>query len=278
MRNGVDFDKMKRRLDQKLGASVAKIHDFEPVTAGLTKDAKPTLFKVIATFTGSETKQDMYLAVAKAANNKLSPVEGSFRKIAGSNAHVGYVTANLEIKPYTSDELKHMKVMASNLLMDENDTSLWEVRSGKDSAKFLVRHQEDDLSGAIELSSVKYVNRDFSVPELSRLAVDAIQVNQAVVFVNPRTEEISSGMVVSSTDEFIVVADFNDKKKVTIPTDLVVEVASVDFDTIKENFVEVSAPQVFSESSMEDYYFKVYGYDQNYWEKFKAILESRATI
>ncbi len=279
MRNGIDFEKMHRRVMSKVGKSVAKLHDFSPVVAS-AEDESPRVFKVVATFANlvhDADRTSMYTALAAATGNKASPIEGSFRPVPGTRAFVGFVSKNGEVRPYETAAVASMKVMASNLLMDEKDHSLWEVRSN-DDAKYLVRHQEDDLSDLLALASVRIDNRELDIPVIASLGYSDAREQDCVVYVNPTTVEVSHGMVVASTGDSVKIVDITSKETLTIASDFVVEVASFNFDEMKGGFKEVAAPQEDTVLGMEDYWFKVFGQYPAYWAEFKKMLDSRATV
>lgn len=277
---GIDYDKMRRRVMKKVGEAVAKLYDFAPVTASVSEEEVPSIFKVVATFStigSSVNKESLFHALATATGHKASPIENSFRQIPGTNAYVGFVSKNGEVRPYETAAVEKMKVMASNLLMDDEDHSLWEVRSN-DTAKFLVRHQEDDLNDLLALASVKITNRDFNVPVLSSLGFADARVNECAVYVNPNTVSVGYGMVVASEDNSIRVVDLETKETASINNDFIVELASFSLDEIKGQFKEVAAPEAESVLGMEEYWKQVLGYDAAYWAEFKKILDSRATV
>lgn len=280
MKNGIDFNKMASRLRKTTGAETfAKLHDFSPVAASAMDPEGPaSLFKVVVTFSKPADKQDLYRAVAAATNNRVAPVEASFRHIPGTSAYVGFVAHNSEVREYETASVEKMKVMASNLLMDEQDHSLWEVRSNGD-AKFLTRHAEDDLSSLVSLASVRVDNRQFGVPVLSSLGVAAPVVNEAMVYVNPKTACVSHAIIIAECEDGEIEAiDMDSLERVKVDPELVVEMASFNADEVMAEFPEVAAPDGYTAPTMEAYYKQVFGYDAAYWAEFKKILDSRATI
>ena len=277
MKNGIDFQKMAARVKKATGAETfAKLHDFVPVTASVD-GVTPSVFKVVVTFSKDADKQALHRAVAAATQNKVAPVEASFRPIPGTKAFVGFVARNAEVREYETAAVEGMKVMASNLLMDEKDHSLWEVRSN-DDAKYLVRHQEDDLSDLLALASVRIDNRELDIPVIASLGYSDAREQDCVVYVNPTTVEVSHGMVVASTGDSVKLVDITSKETLTVAADFVVEVASFNFDEMKGGFKEVAAPQEDTVLGMEDYWFKVFGQYPAYWAEFKKMLNSRATV
>ena len=237
----------------------------------------PSVFKVVVTFSKDADKQALHRAVAAATQNKVAPVEASFRPIPGTKAFVGFVARNAEVREYETAAVEGMKVMASNLLMDESDKSLWEVRSNGD-AKFLTRHAEDDLNELVALASVRLDNRTFGVPVLSSLGTPEAVVNEAVVFVNPETACVQHAIIIAACDGEIEAVDMDSLERVKVNPETVVEMASFDAKEVVAAFPEIAAPENYNAPTMEAYYKQVFGYDAAYWAEFKKILDSRATI
>lgn len=276
MRNGIDYAKMKRRVTAKVGQAVAKLYDFEPVTASV-KEGKAEVFKVVATFSGfSETpaKKDLFNALASATDCKAAPIENSFRKIPSSNSYVGFMAKNYEVRVY---EPEGMRVLASNLLMDETDNSLWEVRSN-DDAKFLVRQQEDDLSDLVALASVKVANRNLEVPVLSSLSTPVARENEVAAYVDEKTLEVSYGIILAANEEEAQIINMETKEVANVKAEYIIELASFDYKETQKEFSAVAVPEIETASSMEDYWFKVYGQFPEFWAEFKKILEDRAVV
>src|SRR5271167_1679662 len=97
-----------------------------------------TLAKVIVSFTGSQSKEELRSALLEKFDGLAAPVEDSFR-IVKAGVAVGFVRANKEVRVVSDKEIRaSYKVMSSNIMMDNDDKSLWEVREGK-AGKFLAR-------------------------------------------------------------------------------------------------------------------------------------------
>ncbi len=279
MRNGIDYTKMAARVKRATGSTTfARLHDFAPIK---TSDEAATVFKVVATFTGANDSQAMFHAIAAATDFKVAPIETSFRPIPGTEAYVGFVVANAEVREYTTETAGKMKVMASNLLMDEADHTLWEVRSNG-SNKFLTRHAEDDLSELVALCNVRVDNRQLGIPVLSSLGLPAPVVQEAIVFVDAVTASVRHGIVIAAEgcegDCDIDVVDMESLERVKVDPELVVEMASFDSAEVLASFPEIAAPEGQSLPTMEAYYKQVFGYDAAYWTEFKKILDGRASI
>src|ERR1700676_2545328 len=118
-----------------------------------------TLAKVIVSFTGKQTKDELRASLLQKFDGLAAPVEDSFR-IVKAGVAVGFIRANKEVRVVNDKELRaSYRVMSSNIMMDNADKSLWEIREGK-AGKFLARHGHEDLSELVNAS----VNRRSDVP------------------------------------------------------------------------------------------------------------------
>ena len=102
---------------------VATLHDSAPITANL--------HKVLITLSSpSNDRAKNYQAIANLFKNEAAAVVGSFRVVPSSREHVlvGFITKNVETREVTTASLDKFKVMAGNLLMDTEDSSLWELK------------------------------------------------------------------------------------------------------------------------------------------------------
>ena len=121
---------------QGLSAVTAAITDYELITAKLAR--------VVVAFTGRQTKDQLTETLAKQMGYMGTPVENSFRMLKAGVA-VGYVRANQELRATSEKEIRAgYQVMASNILMSNDDRTLWEVKTGA-SGTFLARQGQEDL-------------------------------------------------------------------------------------------------------------------------------------
>src|SRR5271167_4097532 len=153
-----------------------------------------TLAKVLVSFTGNQTKEELRASLLQKFDGLAAPVEDSFR-IVKAGVAVGFIRANKEIRVVSDKELRaSYKVMSSNIMMDDADKSLWEIREGK-AGKFLARHGHEDLSELVNAS----VHRRSDIPALRSLQIAKAASGEFVSFVS-KSGDMDHGFVVASND------------------------------------------------------------------------------
>ena len=293
------------RLASRINTVVANIVDYRMVT--------PTLAQVVATFNTTETTRDSLIqAVAAATDNKAAPIEGSFRSLSsyGNPAMVGFVSVNRETRPYEEAAAKKMTALASNMLMDAVDDSLWEVRSDGSGNKMLCRQDGDSLQGLMETARIRMPR----APKLDNVLA-GVDTGNFVAFVDPATENLRFGYVLATGLEIapvptggidldpmdrqnaveVLPLDFGpdntsdevigegnriaqrlieDNAPVTIPASLIVESANLNGD---DKVAEVAAPGNFTnKQSLLDYYKRLYTYSPEYYSQLTKIINNHA--
>ena len=180
-----------------------------------------TLAKVIVSFTGKQTKDQLRAALQDKFNNLAAPVEDSFRIIKAGVA-VGFVRANKEVRVVNDKELRaSYRVMSSNIMMDNDDKSLWEVRQGK-AGKFLARHGHEDLSELVNAS----VNRRTDIPALRHIQIAKAASGEFVSFVS-KTGDMDHGFVVASSDKQLKIVSTTSDTAVVVDYDVVTAISPV---------------------------------------------------
>lgn len=188
----MDKSTIADRLIARVGSTTAaSITSFELVT--------PTLAKVVASFSSVDKgRNELLSAVAKATDHRAAPVEGSFRTVSsyGNPAMVGFVKLNRETRPYEESAASKMVALASNMLMDETDDSLWDVRTDGNGGKMLCRQQSDALQQLMETARI----RDSRAPKMTSILSSA-DTGNFVSYVDPDSEELRYGYVVATSLE-----------------------------------------------------------------------------
>ncbi|QRE00281.1 hypothetical protein [Burkholderia phage BCSR5] len=180
----------------QLSTKTLSITDFKMVKASASPRETKTLAKVIIAFTGRMTKDEIQEAITAKLNRLAAPVENSFRIIKAGVA-VGFVRANKEIRvPESKEQLRaNYRVMSSNILMDNNDKTLWAVKQGA-GGTYLTRHGEDDLSELVNAS----VYRRNDVPGLSQVAMAGAARGELAAFVDA-TGDMDYGFVTATSKD-----------------------------------------------------------------------------
>jgi hypothetical protein len=297
------------RLASRISTVAATVVDYRMVT--------PTLAQVVATFNTIDTdRHSLATAVGAALNNGAAPIEGSFRTLSsyGNPAMVGFVTVNRETRPFEEASTKGMVALASNMLMDAKDDSLWEVRSDGSGNKMLCRQEADSLHGLMETARVR-------VPRAPKLdnVMAGVDRGNFVAFVDPQTETLRYGYVLATDleitpapaggldldpqdrqnavevlpfDEAVMSQPDNtsdeatgdgnriaerlleDNAPVTVPASLIVESANFNGD---DKVAEVATPtNGINKQSLLDYYKRLYSYSPDYYAQVTKIINNHA--
>jgi hypothetical protein len=180
-----------------------------------------TLAKVMICFTGKQTKDQIRAALTEKFDGLAAPVDDSFR-IVKAGVAVGFVRANKEVRVVNDKELRaSYKVMSSNIMMDDSDKSLWEIKEGK-AGKFLARHGNEDLS---ELVSAN-VNRRQDIPALRHLQIAKAAPGEFLSYVS-KTGDLDHGFVVAASDKQVKVVSCTSKMPEVVAYDVVTAISPV---------------------------------------------------
>ena len=217
----------------------------------------PRLAKVIISFTGDPSAEWMKAELSKKLDYLATPIAASFKKIQTGVA-VGFVRANKAVRYVAQDEIKAgYRVMSSNILMDNNDKSLWDVKEGQ-GGKYLARHGKEDLTALV--ASAVYRRTD--KPALRQLTIAKASASEFVAFVD-QEGDMDYGFAVGTSDEKVKVVSFNRRIPVTVGYDQVVSIQPI--TVAREIAKEVQAAMTPAEKKDAiSYYQKLYGYSPEY--------------
>lgn len=242
----------------------------------------PKLAKVVVAYTGDVDCDFVQMELSRVLNGKGKPVEGSFRKasIEGiGNVAVGYIRANREVRMPSSMELKaSYKVMSSNILMSNEDRSLWEVKRGK-NATYLTRHGNDDLSELLDVCTASV--HPMSTETHAVNASVKPEKYDLVAFVN-NIGDLDYGFALASDSISTKVVAYSSKSAIVVPNSAIIESREFRIDPIIaksiKNRVEATT-QDGSTADMEEYYRELYSYNPEYMEEvIQAIREMAQSI
>lgn len=240
----------------------------------------PTLARVVLSWTGQQPdRSEVAASIAGLFNGLASPVESSFRSLQSGpvSVAIGFVKANREVKEYTSEIAANQgryKAMASNLLMDREDQSLWEVHSGS-TGKFLVKKGNEDLSELVHLATA----RKATLPTLAQVASVPAEVQEFAAFVDPTVQEVMHGYIVGRADggKVHVLAFEGDGQDQEIPEDLLVEVVNLDGKDQEAAKIKMSAEVASDRGAMVSYYTKLFGsYAPEYLKSVINMIDSHS--
>lgn len=269
----LDLDKIVAGLTKKSNGLSLNVHDFQPINAQLAR-------VVLTVNTLDVSSEELYHAVCAKFNEQVSPVAGSFRKLASTvmPAIHGFVARNNEVIPYTKESAGRFRQTASNILMDKQDESLWTMRKTA-SGTFLVRDVNSEIGELVQLAKSNSV-RHQRVPTCASVVVPALEVGEIAAFVNPDVCELEHGYVIATLNEgsHYEIATLGESQSQPIASDLIIAAAFPN-GTDKE-----AAPQVASVSNMmdkqalKDYYQKLWSYAPAYYEKFTQAIDALAVM
>ncbi len=259
---------MKDNLQFNLG------NDFNTDTVAIVdyKMMNNELARVILSFSGDLNKSKIKAAVAEMTNNRASIVENSFRVIA-KNTAVGYLRANQEIRRVDDKEIRaHYLTASANVLMSNEDNSLWEVKKVGD-ATYLAKQNEEDLSDAVEAVLSRSA---LQAPRLLALAAVKPEKHDLVAFVTDHGD-MAYGFVTSLNDKACKVVANCAKNPMIVSTDRIVSSSQVEIDAATDKIVRKRV-LASDKSSMVDYYSELLSYDQAYMSQVINMINDMAFV
>ena len=235
----------------------------------------PELARVIVSFTSLSSRPENFAAVQRALGETASPIEGTFIELDGTRALtpqlLGWVRRNQQIKEVSSAEMSSLKVMASNLLMDPSDESLWELRASGNS-KYLVRRDNEDLSELVETAKLNRTN----TPVLARIQPSAVDRFDMVSFVDDSRLSVRYGAVASVMGDNVKVMPLDTKVPEVISASTVI--LGLNFRE-QANNLDVKVPtEDATQDAMIRYYQKVFGYSPEFMDQIADIIKDRTTF
>jgi hypothetical protein len=238
----------------------------------------PKLARVVAAFTGKHTRDTLTESITAQLKHLATPVENSFRLIKDSVA-VGFIRANTEVRVLEDkNELRtKYKTMASNIMMDNKDKTLWEVKEGA-GGKFLARHGTEDLSELVESA----VYRRHDVPRLANLATASAAPKEFVAFAS-HSGDMDYGFCVAANAQrqAIKVVSTNTNSVVTIPCDAVATVLPVGaFKIPLSAHKRITAAGISREGhdNLIEYYTRLYSYNREYLDLYIEQINTLAVV
>lgn len=227
----------------------------------------PTLAKVILSYTGKVSREFLHDEVSRLFDGQVSLVKASVKKIKEGVA-VGFVKANRAVRVVSDKEIKAYRMMGSNMLMDESDKSLWEVRKGAGGSKFLAKHGQEDLTALVQ--AARFSRPD--VPKLSALTIARAGRNELVSFVDEEGD-VDHGFTLGTSDDKVKVLSFQRRVPLTVDYDSVVSIHPVNVDAGVHAAVMASlSPEEKKQANA--YWTRLYSYDPEYMrETIKQVNE-----
>jgi hypothetical protein len=271
-----DLSRVAGKLqDRVLSNNVVALHDYR-----LTQDKR--LAKIVLSFTAKpESTQEAANLVRSTFKNKVDLLPFSFREIAtpAAFAVTGYVKPNRPVKPY--DNNGQYMTMASNILMDKHDESLWEVRETA-AGKMLCRQEDENLSELFELARTRKVG----MPRLSDFTTASVPISQNtfVCYASSQQQRVRYGYILANSylsnsvnpdDEYSILPfDADNKIEDAVPAEQIIEAASLNRTDAQYAGVGDTPDGL----SLEQYYRKLFSYAPEYYQKLMDMLKQRAAV
>lgn len=255
---------------QGISTVTASITDYELITAKLAR--------VVVAFTGRQSKEQITESLAKQMSYMGTPVENSFRMLKAGVA-VGYVRANQELRPTTEQELRAgYQVMASNILMSNEDRTLWEVKTGA-SGTFLARQGQEDLSELVEAC----VNRRSDVPRLSQVVSANVAAPREFVAYAAESGDMDYGFAIKASKDGskLKVVSSTTGRVETIRSTQVASALPRDAVAIPRsthNKIVASGIDRDDVNQQVEYYNRLYGYNPTYLAEVIRQVEDTAAL
>lgn len=225
-----------------------------------------TLAKVIVSYTGEFDSQELREHLANKMDCKAIPVAASFKRVSAGVA-VGFVRVNQEVRTPSKNELKAYRVMSSNILMDNEDRSLWEVKS-TGTGKYLARRGQEDLSALMQAS----VERRPGIPALRHLAIARASKSEIVAFVDAEGD-VDHGFALATNDEQVKVLSFSRRVPLVVDYDNVVSISPV---TIPAHIHKVVAGSMTPQEKKDEkaYYERLFGFAPDYLREIQRQIDN----
>jgi hypothetical protein len=253
------------RILSKVPTRGIRLQDYQEIT--------PALAKVVVSVVGKYSRDELSQAIAGLFDNQASVVANSFRSVGDTKDMVGFVTAHRETVDYeeaTRD--RKFRAVASNMLMDETDQTMWELKEGA-SGKYMVRNGIEDLS---ELATRAVMRRPGSVT-MAALAFRSAAPREIAAFVDPKDCTIDYGFIIGSNDSkrTIQVLSYTSREVQEIASDLAVDIQQLEpHEVTASGMPELSASA--DRQTMVDYYKKAYGFNPDYVQMLIDMIDQHS--
>jgi hypothetical protein len=245
----------------KLRTKTVALNDYEMINDNLAR--------IVVSYTGDWPKEEFLQQITAMFDSHAVPVRDSFKKLT-DNAVVGFVFATPDVRPFEDDEVKKYRVVAGNILMDQEDSTTWELKQGA-SGKYLCRHGSEDLSVLAQGMARKLPTR----PRMGNIALTAgVAVKEFIAYVDPDEGEVQYGYAVERDNDTIAVLSATTQQTVEISEKLVVHATHLMGQDEKMNNMELAGNS--DKTSMEQYYRKLYSYAPEYVSEIIKMINEHA--
>lgn len=232
----------------------------------------PTLAKVIVTTTGNPDAEFIKAELSRKLEGLAIPVANSFKSLT-ANSSIGFVRANKPVRAVTEKELvTAYKKMSANVMMDKEDQSLWEVKSGA-TGRYLARHDQEDLTALVASASQRRVD----VPQIRQVTIARAAAQELVAFVDA-DGDMDYGFATATNDKKVRVVSF--KRRAPIEAsydDQVVSISQVQIP--KETHQQVMAAMTPAEKQNANaYWTKLFSWAPEYLAQIKEDVNKGTVL
>lgn len=207
------------------------------------------------------------------------PIANSFRrinsKVEARVVSVGYLTVNPIVEELTDDRRANMTTLAKNVLMDNTDESLWNLK--ETSGGLFITRQADEELGEL-LASV--ARPRVGVVATASIASCQPNAGEYVAFVDVNSDEMVHGFVLAAGGETASVLPHGQDEAVSVHNDMIVaSLAGVDTD---DNFLERQMKRetagINDAETLKAYYRKLYAYNPEFLAEFEQMIDRQASL
>lgn len=235
------------------------ITDYELVT--------PTLARVVVSYTGAPTKDQITATLLDKFQRLAAPVDNSFQMVKAGVA-VGFIRANKEVRVVDDKEIRaSYKVMSSNIMMDSRDKSLWEMKEGR-GGKFLARHGQEDLSELVEAN----VYRRSDIPALRHISMASAVKGEFASYVS-KTGDVDHGFVLATNADKVQIMSMSTQLPEVVGRECVTAIARVPVPKSFKQQMLKAGIDTADKSQAKEYWTKLYSYDPDYLADVKKQVE-----
>lgn len=270
------MNEFRHNFLDKVSASIStftvNLHDYRMVS--------PTVARVILSYTGSTPAPDEVRArINKMMDGNAVAIAGSFRELTRAGdvkSLIGFVKASREVLPFdevTASSGKY-KALASNLLRQTEDDTLWEIKSGA-AGKYLAKQTAEDLRSLMHLAQATCSG----LPKFNQIASLAsnTQPREFAAYVDLNAEEVMHGYVVASSDDKVTVIAKETGESVEIAADQMIHVLDLEGEDAQVAGTQMAAEVAADKGAMIEYYNLAYRYDPAYIQKIIEMIDQHAT-
>lgn len=233
----------------------------------------PTLAHVLVNTSGdlAESKDEIRASISKLFNGLATPIADSFRKVT-ANTLIGFVRSASDTREYDEKQVANFKEVASNLLMDKEDESLWDVRKGS-TGTYLVRHGNEDLS---ELAATAR-KRQAAKPSFNVIASVEAEPKEFAAFLDVKSEEVEHGYIVESNHDkgVVKILPVGGDDVVTVEARCLIDVRDLQGADNKAMGIQVAAASLDAAALIE-YYRKAYPYAPDYVQSIIDMINQHS--